>query len=626
MGSVSVASFNAPTDERQDVGATNIVAVDYPPTINTASIDAIAVARSIVAEFNEIIKSKDYKALGDLFLDDSYWRDHLCLSWDFHTLKGRNRISSFLETATKAPHIDIDETEAHRSPQVANVDVYGHVKCVTTFLKVTTDVGSGQGVLRLTKRNEDWKILTLFTTLQKLDGHEEPRGSRRPTGHEGGRNGKNWHETRTDDRTYHEKEPTVLVIGAGQGGLTVAARLKMLGVNTLVVDREGRVGDNWRNRYRRLVLHDPVWFDHLPYMKFPDYWPVFTPKDKLAEWFESYVSTLELNVWTQTELVSSSWDEGKGQWTVTLERQSNGEKATHTFHPRHIIQATGHSGKKNFPTIKGAESFKGRLCHSSEFPGATPDSHGKHAIVVGCCNSGHDIAQDLYEHGYHTTMVQRSSTCVVSSESITDIALKGLYSEGSVPVDDADVLMWSLPSELAKRQQIQVCDLQNDNDRKTLEGLQSVGFRVDKGPNGAGLFYKYLQRGGGYYIDVGCSQLIIDGKIKIKQGQEVEEVLPHGLKFTDGSQLEADEIIFATGYENMRTQARIIFGDNVADRLNDVWGFDEEGEFRTIWRRSGHPGFWFMGGNLALSRYYSLLLALQIKALEEGLATYGSTS
>jgi hypothetical protein len=133
---------------------------------------------------------------------------------------------------------------------------------------------------------------------------------------------------------------------------------------------------------------------------------------------------------------------------------------------------------------------------------------------------------------------------------------------------------------------------------------------------------KYFQCGGGYYIDVGASQLIIDGKIKIKQGQEISAVLPHGLQFADGSQLEADEIIFATGYKNMRTQAQVIFGDELADRIGGVWGFDPEGELRTIWRRSGHPGFWFMGGNLALSRYYSKILALQFKALEVGITVY----
>ena len=412
--------------------------------------------------------------------------------------------------------------------------------------------------------------------------------------------------------------------GAGQGGLTAAARLKMLNVDSLIVDSELRIGDNWRQRYHQLVLHDPVWFDHMPYLPFPSNWPIFTPKDKLADFFETYVKLLELNVWTRTEVISSSWDDAKKQWTVVLERtKEDGTTETRTLHPRHVIQATGHSGKKKLPIFKGTENFKGdRMCHSSEFAGADPKSKGKKAVVVGSCNSGHDIAQDFFEKGYDVTMVQRSSTCVVSSQAITAIGLKGLYEEGGPPTEDADLYLWSIPPPLFKTQQVKVTKVMNQNDAKTIEGLEKAGFKVDMGPMDAGLMIKYFQRGGGYYIDVGASQLIIDGKVKVKQGQEISEILPHGLRFADGSELEADEIVFATGYQNMRTQARIIFGDKVADRVGDVWGFDDEGEFRTIWRRSGHPGFWFMGGNLALCRYYSRLLALQIKALEEGLTTY----
>lgn len=399
----------------------------------------------------------------------------------------------------------------------------------------------------------------------------------------------------------------------------------MLNIDTLIIDSEERIGDNWRRRYHQLVLHDPVWYDHMPYINFPAHWPIFTPKDKLAEFFESYAKLLELNVWVMTTIQSTQWDESKKQWTITLNRTTpDGKTETRTLHPKHIIQATGHSGKKNFPSdMKGMENFQGDvLCHSSEFKGARAEGKGKKAVVVGSCNSGHDISQDFYEKGYDVTMVQRSSTCVISSEAITEIALAGLYDENGPPVDDADMWLHSLPSEILKALQVKVTELQNKHDAKTLEGLEKAGFKTDRGPEGAGLFMKYFQRGGGYYIDVGGSQLIIDGKVKIKQGQEISEVMPHGLRFADGSELEADEIVFATGYKNMRTTARDIFGDALADKVADVWGYDAEGEMRTIWRRSGHPGFWFHGGNLALCRYYSKLLALQILALEAGLTKY----
>lgn len=397
----------------------------------------------------------------------------------------------------------------------------------------------------------------------------------------------------------------------------------MLNVPVLIIDREDKVGDNWRNRYRQLVLHDPVWFDHMPYINFPSQWPIFTPKDKLAQFFEAYVELLELNVWTKTTLVSTEWDAAKKVWNVKLERTTPNGTVTRTMQPRHIIMATGHSGKKGMPTIPGMSDFKGRLCHSSEFPGAQEDGKGRRAIVVGSGNSGHDISQDLYENGYDVTMVQRSSTCVFSTKVITDIALASLYSEkvqSKIPVEDADMLLWSVPAPFMKAQQVQVTQLANEHDQELIQGLQKVGFGVDKGPNGAGLFFKYFQRGGGYYIDVGASQLLIDGKIKVKSSQEITRVLPDGLEFADGSKLEADEIVFATGYQNMRTQAQQIFGNEVADQCSDVWGLNEEGEFRCIWQKTGHPGLWFMGGNLAMCRFFGKFLALQIKAVEEGLA------
>lgn len=411
--------------------------------------------------------------------------------------------------------------------------------------------------------------------------------------------------------------------GAGQSGLALAARLKMQNVDALIVDKQKRVGDNWRNRYRRLVLHDPVWLDHLPYVNFPDHWPIYTPKDKLADFFEAYVSMLELNVWLRTEMVSSEWDETKQQWTVTVERQVGTDKTeTRTFHPRHLVQATGHSGKKNFPKVKGMDDFNGRLCHSSDFRGATPGSKGKRAIVIGSCNSGHDIAQDFYDNGYDVTMVQRSTTCIVSTKNISDIFLYPLYSEIGPPVEDADVMLMGMPTPLHKAINVEANRISIEADKEILQGLLKAGFKVDKGPDGAGLFYKYFQRGGGYYIDVGTSRVIAEGGIRIKNGSEPSEVTATGVRFADGDFLEADEVVFATGYQNMRTQARAMFGDGVADKVGDVWGLTEEGEFRTMWQRSGHPGFWFMGGNLLLSRYNSLLLALQIKALETGVATY----
>ncbi|KKK13242.1 hypothetical protein P175DRAFT_0497274 [Aspergillus ochraceoroseus IBT 24754] len=608
--------------DRVEPGSVNIPIGTFPQTCSSTDIDPHHVATDIVDRLNTALAQKDVTSIVTLFLEDGYWRDHLCLSWDFHTAKGQDGIAKLLGSGELPEKVEIDLSSPFRAPHVGPIDAFGEVNGVEFFIKVTSAVGSGRGVIRLAEKESNWKIFTLYTVLQEISGSEQKVNHRRPFGAQHGEisDRRNWQDRRTAESNLDEKDPAVIVVGAGQAGLSIAARLKMLDIDTLIVDQEDRIGDNWRRRYHQLVLHDPVWFDHMPYLPFPSNWPVFTPKDKLAEFFECYAKLLELNVWTKTRIGSTSWSEETKQWTVELvRRKEDGTTETRTLHPRHVIQATGHSGKKNLPGFEGVDTFKGsRICHSSEFNGAAAGGNGKKAVVVGSCNSAHDIAQDYYEKGYDVTLVQRSTTCVVSSNSILDIGLKGLYEENGPPVDDSDLFLWSIPSELFKAQQIKLTAVQNQNDKELLDGLKQAGFQVDQGPDNAGLLMKYLSRGGGYTIEVGAGKLIVQGKIKVKQGQEIREIFAQGVRFADGSELAADEIVFATGYQNMRTQTRMIFGDAVADRVSSVWGFDAEGEMRTIWRRSGHPGFWFMGGNLALCRYYSQLLALQILAVERG--------
>ncbi|KAF4978552.1 hypothetical protein FZEAL_5085 [Fusarium zealandicum] len=633
MAAIDVQTI--PSHMRTVPGSVNIHVAKFPPSSKlAASSSAHDVASALVDTVNTCLQKNDYAALSRQFTQEGYWRDHLALSWAFRTVQGPSNILEFLTSCAdskdgfRLKKISIDTSSTVRAPNVVPIEGSAEILGVKFFFLVETSIGSGQGLAHIVEDNGEWKIFTFYTRIDELKGGEEAINERRPRGVEhGGKPGrKNWAERRAQAADFEDgSEPAVLIIGAGQAGLTAAARLKMLGVNSLAIDQNDRVGDNWRKRYHQLVLHDPVWYDHMPYLKFPPQWPIFTPKDKLAQFFESYATLLELNIWTRTSLVDAKWDDSSQSWTVTVNRKKeDGSTETRTFHPRHVIQATGHSGKKNMPNMKGLSNFDGDiLCHSSEFRGAKENSQGKKAIVVGSCNSGHDIAQDYLEKGYEVTMVQRSSTHVVSSKAITDIGLKGVFSEDGPPVDDADILTHGLPTPVLKAIQVTICEKQAECDKATLDGLEKAGFKVDRGPDGAGLFMKYFQRGGGYYIDVGASKLIVEGKIKVKHGLEIDEVLPRGLRFADGSELEADEIIFATGYQNMRTETRALFGDDVADKVGDVWGFNSEGEMRIMWQKSGHPGFWFHGGNLAICRYFSKLLALQIKGQEEGLYKYG---
>ncbi|KAF3356126.1 hypothetical protein VdG1_00241 [Verticillium dahliae VDG1] len=569
-----MADVQAPPSHMRTVpGSVNVPVAKFPHPSPTTDVKPEQVASDVVDLFNKAIDKGDLAAVVDLFDHEGFWRDHLALSWSFQTHRGTSGIQEFLKDCAgskdgfRLKSISLDKTSDVRKPGMAFLDHDANVPCLVFFFTLQTTVGTGDGVARLIHHDDKWKVFTFYTVLQEIKGHEEAVNSRRDRGVEhGGKPGrKNWVERRQAEAELEpDIEPAVLILGAGQAGLTISARLKAIGITSLMVDQNDRIGDNWRKRYHQLVLHDPVWYDHLPYIKFPPQWPVFTPKDKLAEFFESYAKLLELNAWMKTTITDTQWHEDTRVWDITIRRTlDDGTTQTRTLHPRHVIQATGHSGKKNLPVIRGASSFEGHLlCHSSEFPGARASvTPGTRAIVVGSCNSGHDIAQDFVERGYDVTMVQRSTTCVISSEGITEIALGSLYSETSPPV--------------------LITAKQNAMDRDTIDGLERAGFK------------------------------------------EITEVLPQGLRFADGSELEADEIVFATGYQNMRTETRAIFGDQVADQVGDIWGYNEEGEQRIIWTKSGHPGFWFHGGNLALCRFFSKLLALQIKGLEEGIYQYG---
>lgn len=615
-----------PSSQRVVPGSVDIPIASWPATTKDESVDAPKVASKIVGSINELLSKQDHEGIAGLFLENGYWRDHLGMTWDLRTMKGTNKIVSFLGNIYHLEKVEIVQEYATKNvePEVVAFRGDGSVHGIQVFIRTLTKYGSGPGHIRLIHDGTDWKIWTLFTSMTEFNEHPEPLRHLRANGAQHGfqQERRNWLERREEEFNFEKTDPDVLVIGCGQAGLSIHARLKMLNVPTLIIDENDNIGDNWRKRYHHLVLHDSVGYDHMPYIKFPDFWPVYTPKDKLANFLKSYAEMLELNVWNNTSLEYSSWDEKKKQWTTVLKRKKNdGTVEVRVLHPKHIIQATGHSGKRNYPNFKGMESFEGDvLCHSSEFKGAKKDGKGKKAIVIGACNSAMDISQDFYERGYDVTMLQRSSTTVMSSKAVSELLTGPLYSEDGPPVEVADLLTWSKPSEIYKAINADINELQQVQDKEILAGLNEAGFKTDRGPMNCGLWVKYLQRAGGYYIDVGTSQLIIDGKIKVKHGVGVSEILPRGVKLEDGTELEADEIVCATGYQNMRTATEAIFGEEVASKVGNVWGYDEEGEIRTMWRPSGFPGLWFHGGNLAICRYFSQLLAVQIKAQLEGIS------
>lgn len=583
---------------------------------NTSPTEKI---NSWLAALDKALTAGDVSKAALLFGDDSYWRDLVTFTWNMKTLEGRAQISAMLQSVLA----QVQPTNWALDGEATETD--GICEGWITF---ETSVARGRGQVRLIGD----KCWTLLTTMVELKGYEEKKGSRREHGTTHGikRGRESWQDRKTEReaRLGYEQQPYCVIVGGGQGGIALGARLRRIGVPTLILESNERAGDSWRKRYNSLCLHDPVWYDHLPYLPFPDDWPVYTPKDKLGDWLESYVKIMELNYWTSSVCKSASYDEASGEWTVEVVR--GGEAVT--LHPQQLILATGMSGVPNMPEFPGQEDFKGELQHSSVHPGGE-DYAGKRCVVVGSNNSAHDISADLWEHGADVTMVQRSSTLVARSETLMALGSSKLYSEQAlakgITTEIADMTTASQPYRVMTELQKPVCLEMQKQDKGFYKRLEKAGFLLDFGDDGSGLYMKYIRRGSGYYIDVGASELIANGDIKLKTGQ-IAALTANGATLEDGTELAADLVVCATGYGSMNDWAAQLISQDVADKVGKVWGVGSgttydpgpwEGELRNMWKPTQQDGLWFHGGNLYQSRYYSQYLALQLKARMEGLKT-----
>ena len=566
------------------------------------------------------LSNRDNGAAAELFGEDCYWRDLVSFTWNIYTAEGHDSLREMIEQAVipSGPSGWQIEGEANLSNGVTE-----------GFLRFETRVARGCGHVRLIK-GRAW---TLLTTMTELKGHEERKGPTREKGVEYG-----VHPGRTTWLEQRQKEdaelgvtvqPYVVIIGGGQGGIALGARLRQLNVPTIIIEKNERAGDSWRKRYKSLYLHDPVWYDHLPYIPFPEHWPVFCSKDKIADWLEMYTKVMELNYWGSTECKRAQYDETNREWIVEVVR--DGEPLT--LRPRHLVLATGSLGMPDMPSVTGMETFAGDLHHSSMHPG--PDGYaGKRAVVIGSNTSAHDICAALWEEGADVTMVQRSSTLVARTDTLMDLTFRGLYSEAAlqagITTDRADLLFVSLPYKTLPAIQKPIYDEMQRRDAEFYARLEKAGFQLDFGEDGTGLLLKGLRRGGGFYIDVGASELIADGRIKLKSRTGVERIRERSIVLEDGSELPADLIVFATGYLPMNSWVTRLISKEVADKVGKCWGLGSgtrydpgpwEGELRNMWKPTHQEALWFQGGNLHLARHFSLFVALQLKARMESIPT-----
>ncbi|KIY68034.1 FAD/NAD(P)-binding domain-containing protein [Cylindrobasidium torrendii FP15055 ss-10] len=577
-------------------------------------VDAYQIASKWLSSFTQALSAGDTESVTALFVEGAYWRDLLALTWDFRTFVGIEKIAHFVKD-----RVGPNTVSAFSSPQDAALQrPYPDTAWIyfTLTFKVN-NVGTASSIVRLVPQKDGvWRCHCLLTDLDELEGFPEKTGHLRNANPNHGL----WESQRQKEIAFEDRDPTVLIVGAGQTGLMTAARLKYLGVDVLIVDKNERVGDNWRSRYDALCLHDTVWYDHMPYLPFPSTWPIFSPARKFAGWLEFYAEALELNVWMSTT-VKKVVREEDGKWVITVQRKGTSER---TLRVNHLVSASGlaatSSGNIKIPEYPGMEKFKGVMVHSYKHKRAD-DYIGKKVVVVGSGTSAHDICSDFYRHGVDVTMYQRGSTYVISGRGIMRIL--ALYSEDGPPPDVADKMNASFPNALMEYVgPRQVLDVEETFDKPLLDGLRARGFKLNRGyKDSAGLLLQAWARGGGYYIglDVGGSQLIIDGHVKLKNDSLLKEFTEHELIFEDGSKIEADVVVFSTGIGEAKDGLRNIVGDEIADKCGQVWGLDEEGEIAGVWRDLGFKGLWVTAGNLSSARYFSRHLALQIKAMEEGI-------
>jgi putative flavoprotein involved in K+ transport len=587
----------------------------WEETMNVAdrrNATAPAEAQSWLTRFGDALQAQDANAAVALFLPDGLWRDVLAFTWNLQTQFGHSQIEAMLRetlvcTKPTSFHIPPNRTPPRWVARAGR-------ETIEVIFEFKTAVGPCHGVVRLVPDDGALRAWTLVTNLQELRGHEEFKKVEVADSDTRTFGGENWLDRLTKQRAFADRDPTVLVVGGGQAGLSIAARLHALGVDTLIVDRHARVGDNWRKRYHSLTLHNEVHVNHLPYLPFPPNFPTYIPKDKLANWFEAYVEAMELNFWTSTELVSGAYDAAKKLWNATLRLKDGSARV---MHPRHLIFATGVSSIPYFPKLIGLDDFAGKVVHSGSFADAE-NWRSKKALVLGSGTSGHDVAQELEAHGADVTLIQRRPTYVVSLKEAQSVY--AIYSDG-IPFEDCDLLATSMPYPVLQRSYQISTARGREVDKAILEKLATKGFKLHFGEDETGFQMMYLRRGGGYYFNVGCSDLIVEGQIGLMQYDDIERFVAQGAKLRDGSIVAAELLVLATGYKNQQDTARAYLGDKIADAVGPVWGFDDGGELRNMWKRTAQPGLWFTAGSLAQCRIFSRYLAIQIKAIEEGLLT-----
>ncbi|EIW83649.1 FAD/NAD(P)-binding domain-containing protein [Coniophora puteana RWD-64-598 SS2] len=590
-------------------------------------VDATEIATQWITSFNKAATDGDLNAFVKHFLPNGWLRDVLCYAWDFRSIDGHANLTSFLSEplgsgtrfSTVGMHdIELDSASTLGGPStfpVPGTEIVG-IQAVFRFT-LREPAARGRGYLRLMPSQEGYKAFAVYTAMHELVGHEEP--TERPRGIPlDATKMTTWEEDREKEVEAIESDPTVLIIGGGQCGLMAAARFRRMGIRALIIEKTPRIGDVWRNRYGTLTLHLPAHYSSFLYQSYPKNFPQYIGRTRLANFMESYAIQQELTIWTSSTLLPNPapvFDETTKRWTVVVNRAGNHV----TLNPKHVLLAMG-IGAPYTPDIPGQDKFKGDVYHSDFHPGAAKYK-GKKAVVIGAGNASADVCQDLVSKGAASTMLVQRTATLVHSLTANEARLTPLYPEDR-NLDDADLLQDSMPPRLLIQLAERNLEEHKKHDAELHKGLKEKGLKVTweyKGIKAGILGFLYEKLAGSTMLDTGIGDLIINGHVKVKQGVEPSHFEENVIVFNDGSRVEADLVVLATGYLPAGAGVETLMGPDIAAKVGPVWGLDKGGELRRAWRPTGQQGLWVFPGGFQQARYYSRHLGLQILAEELGI-------
>ncbi|ETN37530.1 uncharacterized protein HMPREF1541_07152 [Cyphellophora europaea CBS 101466] len=593
--------------------------------LQAADVDADKIVEQWLASLEDRFKRKDFSNLTDLFIDDCWWRDFVALSWDTRTLHGHGLLSEYLTSAkTELSKLN---TIKPGGLQPALLDMGGLIWVQAGF-SFETKFGSGQGVVRLANVSKnEWKAWMVFTQLQNLQGQGQPDWNIRSDGTPASAAPHATNATTTNgtngDSSSCKPDFQVIVVGAGQGGLGLAAHLKNLGISYLVVDKGVRVGDSWRQRYQTITSHTPTYTDHYPFLRFPDNYPKWLNQEKLTNWQEGYATIMELNLLLSTTVTHIAHDASARRYSIDV--RTNAATTTKTLTSTHLVLATGMFGlDPKTPTFASQSTFPGTVYHSKFHRAATsiPNVHDKKIVLIGAGTSAHDIAQDYVNAGAKAvSMVQRHAIFSVS-RAATETHAVGMWdsAKSGLSTAEADLLGNSIPFQVVRTMGVGMSMMMSAQDKEMLDKLTARGMKIKRGETGEGLVDHQFLQGGHFYVDQGAWEMIADGRIEVLQCEGgVVDVGAEGVRLADGKVVEADVVVLCTGFERNYVTVQKMMGEDVLKRVGALGLLDAEGERIGWWRPTPIPGFWYMTGSFIWCRQFSALLALQIQAIEQGL-------